>query len=238
MNAWRTAESQLRSPFQGRRGNVHSGNSPRLTAHPFTLTEMLAVMVVMVLLMGAMGPAFNTLFTGTGVEAASRMVGAQLRLARQHAITQRVRVAVLLPSNQGGDAFKDRRFSGMRACEVDASNVFVRWVENTKWIYLPAGGVVYEMDQTKGLPSDLGDSADNCQMVSGIGDGFSTDCRAIIFKPTGRLTGVGTSIQYIAILEGVNAQADKPIVRNADNWVEIAVEPFTGRISFDAPEDS
>jgi len=216
-----------------RRGGLGLTRSPHLTVRSFTLIEMLAVMVVMLTVMATIGPAFTKLFTASGVKGAARIVGAQLRLARQHAITQRVRVAVLLPSNQGGATYMDRRFCAVRACEVNNSNVFVRWIENASWIYLPTGGVVYEMDGTKGLASPLSGSTDSCQLVTGI-TGFTGNCRAIIFKPTGRLAGVGTAIQYIALLEGANTQAAKPVVRNANNWIEIAVEPFTGRISYDS----
>ncbi len=213
----------------------------RTRKHAFTLVELLAVIVIMTIIMGMAGPAFTKLFSGTGVESASRMIGSQLRLARQHAITQRTRVAVLLPGNQGGSTHDDKKFSAMRVCEVDDSNQFVRWVPNTKWVFLPNGAVVYEIDQTQGLTSSGGSITNACLTVTGIPGfgGGSNDSRAIIFRPTGRLPdNFGFASRYIFILEGAYAGSDKPIVKNADNWIEIEVPPLTGRVAFRQPEDT
>jgi len=207
----------------------------RTGKHCFSLVELLVVIVIILLIMGISGPAFTKLFSGTAVEASSRMVGSQLRLARQYAITHRTRVAVLLPGNQGGSANNDKKFSAMRACTVNKSTGdWEDWVPGTKWVFLTKGAVIHKIENSKDFTTP-----GTCKSIAGIeptGDDWTS--RAIIFKPTGRLDGAQ---QYIHIAEGVyDDSLDNGslfVKPNSTNWIDLSLDQYTGRLAYKHPED-
>jgi prepilin-type N-terminal cleavage/methylation domain-containing protein len=133
----------------------------------FTLVELLVVVAIMGIIIAVGLPAFEKLTIGSGVDAVSRTVGAQLRLARQYAISNRCYVAVLFPSTQiadhidqhylGGGWTEPQKnkidpllFSTVRACLIQkpitpaTKLVFSDWIPNTKWELLPIGGLVFQ----------------------------------------------------------------------------------------------
>ncbi|MCK5806105.1 MAG: hypothetical protein KAI66_24950, partial [Lentisphaeria bacterium] len=150
----------------------------------FTLLEMLAVVIIMVIIVTISVPTFEKLVVGSGVDAGARVVGSQLRLARQYAISHRKRVALIMPN--ANDTDTDRRFRAIRTCIVDTSNHFLRWVPNTSWIFLAPGGVLWEIDDTGGPSSPS--PVDSCTMVQDVPGhtSGSFNARAVIFKPNGR----------------------------------------------------
>lgn len=227
--------------------------------YDFTLVELLAVVVIMLIVLGISGPALTKVFMGSSVDSSARMVGAQLRLARQYAITQRKHIAVVFPSANGPWNDDDKKYQAMRPCEVDASENFLTWVPNTKWTYLPQGAVIYAIDDNSAAslvgsgdrsqkikassltPYESTASARDYDYVSATGG----DCRAIIFRPSGglQLNGNGMN-RYLYILEGASTGANVPLLRNRDkddqdyvaNWVEIEIKQYTGRVGFSRPE--
>jgi len=200
--------------------------------HSFTLVEMLLVLVITGILLALVFPAFERLSLGSGVDAAARMVGAQLRLARAYAISNRVRVALLMP--RSNDPVTGRRFSAFRACQVDAANKWVAWIPNTKWEMLPAGAVIAEADT---LPKCGNPTAEdgNTSYVTSV-DTFSSQVRAIIFKPNGQLVGNvdADGKRYVSVVEGFYLfPAINCTIRNAKNLIDISVDAYTGRVSYE-----
>jgi type II secretory pathway pseudopilin PulG len=202
----------------------------------FTLIEILTVVTITVLLMMLALPAFEKMTVGTGVDAAARAVGGQLRLARQYAITNREYVAVLLPGAEtvGDTDYSDRRYVAFRACIVDSSDVFQDWIPNTKWEFVPIGAVI---PQVSGA-SDLDDpynhlSADNATTIASVPDADAgIEIRAIMFAPSGKLAG-GLE-KRIQIVEGAFAEgAAAPILRNTENHNTLVVDTYTGRVSYE-----
>jgi type II secretory pathway pseudopilin PulG len=198
--------------------------------------ELLTVMIIMMIVMTIALPAFRRLTGGTGVEAAARMVGAQLRLARQEAIAQRKRIAILFPAAGQVTDPPDVGYQAFRACIVDRSNAFQSWVENTSWQYVPTGTVIAEVDDdhTGGIddpPSDGGGT-----LVSGVPeDTGAVGVRAVVFMPTGKLVG---ERRYATVVEGtVPANGGAVLVKNRANYIHAVVDQYTGRISFEYPED-
>jgi Tfp pilus assembly protein FimT len=154
---------------------------PSVSCRRFSLVELLTVLVLMMIVISITLPSFNKMMTGSAVDSASRMLGAQLRLARQYAITQRRRVAVLMPSkdiqNHDGYSYDNtinpwsvaERNSlnpflhvSFRSCFVDGSGNFEEWVPNSQWEYLPVGSAIFEADTdqttTNFTPTNINDS--------------------------------------------------------------------------------
>lgn len=203
---------------------------------PFSLVELLTVMVIGALLLGITVPVVIKLTSSSSVSAAGRIVGASLRLARQEAIVRRRYVAVLLPADQGTDP--ERKFTALRACYVTKSSgspttyTFSAWVPNTKWELLPTGAVAWELDTLKAISNTDATSGDF--VVLDVPEPAPEDYRAIVFAPTGRVAG---SDKFLHLKEGFFEASPRPRAKNADNWVEIKVDTYTGRVTFYTPEN-
>lgn len=196
----------------------------------FTLLELIAVMVVIAIILGITIPAVSRLMTGSGVEAAARIVAANARLARQYAISKRCRVALLLPANEG--SVEDRRFSSVRLCIVDDDDHFEEWMPDSKWEFFPTGGVVVEVDDTAGYGG-----ADKTQTVTGLSTqdfGGAGTCRAVVFKTNGR---IADGARFIHIVEGGYGSGNTPIIKAKSNHVDVELDQYTGRVTFLWPED-
>lgn len=198
----------------------------------FTLIEMLVVLVISGILLGLAIPAFEKLTVGSGVDAASRMVGGTLRLTRQYAIVHRQRIALLIPqvAETNGTA---RQFTQFRACEVTAGGQWVAWIPNTKWETLPVGAIVAsvgtaENAASSGVPTDP--PADfSPALVTGV-PGFASGVRAVLFRPNGAL--VGDVSRYVWIAEGFPASTTAAKVRNVKNVTALLVNQYTGRTEY------
>lgn len=209
---------------------------------PFTLIEMLVVLVITGVLLAIAVPVFEKLTVGSGVDAGARLVGAQLRLTRQYAIANRKRVALLMPRNYTtspvGGHDNALMFSAVRACEVrrnGASEDFVAWIPGTDWLFLPTGSVIAEADQDAGL--DGGDGT--YTTVRGVQfmhpttrANVTADCRAVVFKMTGAMPDLQ---RYVTIVEGFYSSGTAPVLRNSDNRIELLVDQYTGRVSYTTP---
>ena len=187
---------------------------------------MLVLVIVSILLIIAM-PAFNKLVLGSNVDGGARLVLSQLRLARQYAITKRVRVAVLLPAKDfpsDGTAADSTRYkaSSVRSCIVDSSNDFVEYVGKTQWAFLPQS--VYIDDIT------------NADAVNGVefpekGSGETADnVRSIIFLPSGSVEG-GLDVGPIEIEEMILSGSNLQTKDGGSNRVSVTINWLTGRVT-------
>ena len=213
----------------------------------FTLVEMLVVLIIVGILLAITIPAFEKLAVGSGVDAAARMVGAQLRLARQHAIANRVRTAVLLPGPNAPGDMDEYAYVAFRSCEVERNAsappdfTFASWIEGTKWEFLPVGATITEADEDYQDDDTVSSWPDETSAeyttVGSVpepdGTGVFT-CRAIVFHPSGRMdAGLG---KYVTVSESVS-QGGSLTHRNRRNMQVIEVDEFSGRITHVADED-
>ncbi|NLF18750.1 MAG: hypothetical protein GX595_16075 [Lentisphaerae bacterium] len=205
---------------------------------PFTLIELLTVMLIAGIMLAITVPVVVKITSGSSVEAASRMIGAQLRLARQEAIVKRRRVAILFPANEAVGVPEEARFLGFRACYVDDNDEWTAWVENTVWTYVPVGAVIAEVDDDNGIqwtgsaPQQPRD--DTTKIVKNVDGTMANESRAVIFRPTGRV-----GLQFsVSIVEGAVIPSGGTATvqaKNRDNWIDVRANQYTGRVSFVRP---
>ncbi len=233
-----SAERRLRSSKGADGMRLRNTNPTAVRSVPFTLVELLTVMLIMGILLAVTVPAVIKITSGSSVEAASRMVGSQLRLARQEAITKRKTIAVLFPT--ASTATDPVAYVGFRPCIVEratsgtADYTWLGWVQNTTWSFVPVGAVLAEVDQD-GTRSTGGavpvPPVDNTITTVGSVPGFAADTRAIVFKPSGQ---IGASLQrFVTLVEGaVPTGSATPVIKNRTNWIDINVNQFTGRVTY------
>lgn len=215
----------------------------------FTLVEMLVVLVIMGILLALVMPAFEKLTVGSGVDAAARMVGAQLRLTRQYAITSRTRVALLIPQIDEIDTIVNgvtvkgaaRRYIQFRPCQVNAGNAWVGWIPNTKWDALPTGALIAKVDSSSTSPhlppkNPLTPDVSNVVNITGVpGFGAGVVC-AVPFKANGKLDE--SDGRYVWLAEGFPSAPGTlnpaATLRNTTNFIAIYIDQYTGRISYPA----
>jgi Tfp pilus assembly protein FimT len=171
---------------------------------------MMVVIVIIAIVIGISVPAFQKLGAGSAVKAGTRILSAQIRLARQYAITQRKTIALILPGRPVNDLTVENCYSAMKPAivtwnETTNTGTFVSWVENTNWTRIPRGAVIAEVDKDVGIADAVGGNwtdapADGvpCKIsiptadMRDLQDGLSSatvSVRAIVFSPTGRILG-------------------------------------------------
>ena len=125
---------------------------------PFTMVELMVVIVIAGIILAFAVPAFQKLAVGGGVDAAARMLSSQLSLARAEAISRRQYIAVIMPGqhfNKDTDDENLYKYQSFRAAIVEnydsttKTATFVNWVEGTEWSFLPTGTVIAEADDDR-----------------------------------------------------------------------------------------
>jgi Tfp pilus assembly protein FimT len=215
----------------------------------FTLVELLVVMAITALLLYIAMPAFEKMAKGGGVELAARNAYNHLSLARDHAITNRQYVAVLFPMKGSTDypssgVPSDYYNSAYRACVVNSSNVFKRWIPGESWQKLPTGVIVLDVGNDNG-DDPVNNAAERnngiaaAALAAGVnfsdisGGSAVNDVAAIVFKPTGKIAGLQ---RYVEIGEGKHdpAAPNEIVITNkaAASLVTVKVDQWTGRVSY------
>ena len=250
---------------QASRNNQRPQTIPRRRV--FTLVEMMVVVVIVVIVMGVSIPAFMKLTSGSSVRGGVRLLAAQVRLTRQFAISQRRTVALLMPGEiTEGGANKlpdDLSYVAMKPAIVEDNSgnyEFVAWVDGSKWLHVPRGAVIAEVDGDQGVANgssynvtapvengeclvtvpfyQLGDLYEPLESLSGN----ATIRRAIVFSPTGRVKGlteanltvaqlIYTKGGWISKTSGTSGTS----TQFTANQFNINVNTFTGRIKVESP---
>ena len=222
--------------------------------------EVLLVLVIMTVLMAITLPSFQKIAKGQGIEYATRSLTAKLNMTRSYAISSRQYVAILFPQFGGtpaGGTFPVKYInSAYRPCIVERNSVnnnyyFKCWVRNEGWEFLPEGVAVLETDEDDGVNTSSGKlhpangtisrvspsplpvtSPNNGVNCSDIGGGVSlTDFPAIIFKPTGALSGGND--KYIELGEAVYSPGLTDLImtnKESLSYSSIAINRYTGRV--------
>ncbi len=203
----------------------------RISKKKFTLLELLVVMIVCLILLAISAPAFLSMSKGQSVDIAARNFGSQLKAARSYAITNRKYTALILPTTE--DISNDYLYKSYRACIVDINNNFEEWIPNEKWEFLPRGTAILEIDSSS-EPDNIKNfsSAEKINDVdfSSINGSSNTDnVNGIIFLPSGKCLGVRASGIFITIGDAVALENG---VSTINNYLDINIDSFSGRVSF------
>lgn len=225
----------------------------------FTLIELLAVTVVVVIVIAIAIPAFSKITTGSGVDAAARTAVGQLRLGRQQAVTQRVKIAVIMPRAEG-TVLPQYQYSCVRMAVVTGSSspyTFSKWVDNSEWNFLPPGASIMEADADEGIANGTGvfcrDPVENAnRTVDGVdltkvssGGGTTNGVRAAIFLANGRMSAEAGGL-HVTVGEAVR-QGGTWVIKDVDadagtknqscrNQMCIDLDYYTGRCVMKTPD--
>ena len=197
----------------------------------FTLIELLAVIVISIILLGIAVPAFNTLTKGEKVETAARTIGSQLKAVRAYAITNREYAALIIPTTESLPS--EYLYKSYRPCIVDSSYVFQEWVSGEKWIFMPTGTTILEIDNSADLDAvkNFGSAEDIDDVdFSSIGGAASVDdVKGMIFTPTGKCVGASASGIFVNVGDAVSLESG---ISETSNQIDIKIDLYSGRISY------
>jgi type II secretory pathway pseudopilin PulG len=221
------------------------------------MVELLVVMVIVAVLLGAGLPAFMNIAKGQGTTLAIRNLSGKMKAARSYAVTKRLRVAVLFPTGDCGPAsapFLPSKYpyASYRTCIVTGSGPtyeFHSWIDGEKWEFLPTGAVVAHLGKNAySATTDVKYSPSFERSVNPITSVRNVDVSdilgvankklgtvthesvpAIVFHPSGT-----TSCElWFAVTEGTYDSGPHILRTNSsDPGLQFSVNRFTGRISF------
>jgi Tfp pilus assembly protein FimT len=199
----------------------------------FTLIELLGVIVVMGIVFAVGLPAFYRFSKSAALPAASRQLTGTLRLARQYAITHREHTFVVFPFSQT-TSMAERRYTSYSVVSRNGNSGPVAYVN--KWEKLP-NGVVFLNDAPRPGPfaGEPGCDLDSCLRRANLtitGDG-NYDLAFIEFTPTGAARTQNNAVDRLTLVQGFVAGSIPN--RTSANYVNIFVEPVTGRIRTERP---
>lgn len=194
----------------------------RRTARAFSLLELLLVMVVLGILLAVTAPAIIAPLRGSTLNQAGQLIGDQIALARQEALTRNREVQVRFYYWATGPE------AGWRAVQiwrVETTDSDVTEVPAGRLRKLPAGVVISDNPSL----SPLLDADPHVKGDAKIGDDAVTYA-GFRFLPGGR-----TSSTVVATNNFLTAQpiADDPAAPK--NFYTLQVDPLTGKVSVFRP---
>ena len=163
----------------------------------FTLIEMLVVIVIIGIILGAGLPAFIYIGKSGGLSASTRQVANELALARQYAITQRTNTRVVFGCNQTKTNAAAIAPTNMwyQAFAVMSSNRTISgaaaWQYLTKFEYVQSGTIISNAD-TVSSSSALFPYPTNFTKTVTITAANGATFTFVEFKPTGAAANSGT----------------------------------------------
>ena len=191
----------------------------------YTLVEIMTVIVIAAILFGIGIPAFTTMIQGSNMTIAIRQLSAKISAARAYAVTNRCKVAVLLPEvveNSGGTKKDDCCYSAYRVCVVDSANTFQEWIEDENWKTLPNGIYRESLSNTKSVTADATD----------IG-GKDTGYPALIFDSKGQIVNDSSSNPEILLRHGRYVSGQKIPTGGSDH--KLTVYHYSGKVKVEVP---
>ncbi len=188
----------------------------------FTLIEILVSLVIIALMVGMTVGVVSSVGSQKEVDAATRMLTRMLELARGHAISNRTRTAVLLPTKSALPGTSQlKRESGFlldgegvyfAACTVKSNGSLRDYVKGGDWQRIP---------NRARFEHSIALKVEDVELRNLSGGTVADDLPAITFKPDGTLTASSEQRIYIA-----TADPDGAVKLE----YTIVVSPLTGAI--------
>ncbi len=187
----------------------------------FSLIELLVVMGILILLMTFAIPAFNSITVGSNLNRAGLMIGDEIALARQEAVSKNRDVQVVLYKLPTGTTSAWR---GIRLLRIDQT---------------PAGMVTNAASRLLQIPEGVlisPDAAYSPLLTSAVNDtvtlpGYGTvQCASFRFRANGSLESRISSASNFLTLQSVTATGNPPA-----NYYTIQVNTLTGKLSVFRP---
>jgi len=192
----------------------------------YTLVEIMTVIVIAAILFGIGIPAFTTMIQGSNMTVAIRQLSAKISAARAYAVTNRCKVAVLLPEvveNSAGTKKDDCCFSAYRVCVVDSADAFQEWIEDENWKTLPNGIYRESVSNTKSVTADATD----------IG-GKDTGYPALIFNSKGQIVNDSSSNPEILLRHGRYVNGQKIPTGGSDH--KLTINQYSGKVKVEVSD--
>ena len=191
----------------------------------YTLVEIMTVIVIAAILFGIGIPAFTTMIQGSNMTVAIRQLSAKIQAARAYAVTNRCKVAVLLPEvveNSSGTKKDDCCFSAYRVCVVykdssDNKYKVQEWIEDENWKTLPTGIYRESISNTNSVTADATD----------IG-GKDTGYPALIFGSKGQLVDASAN-PVILLRQGRYIEGNKIPTGGTDH--KLTINQYSGKVT-------
>jgi len=187
----------------------------------FSLIELLVVMAVIGILLAASMPALTSLTAGSNLNRAGLLVGDQIALARQEAVSKNREVQIVFYNMTNG-ANPGWRALGILRIEQTSSGKSAKPV--SRIIQLPENVIISSSTSLSPMLAAGTTGATNIPTLGNV------QYSAIRFRPNGSLvSGFGTANSTLT-LQNATAQGEPP-----PNYYTIQVNPLTGRVSVYRP---
>ena len=199
----------------------------------FTLLELLVVMGIILLLVGALIPAVTSLTKSNNLTNGGRIVSNVLTTARSEAISRRALIRFEVATSWPGDA--DAAYRKFTLVQHDLTSGAD--TQLTKWDTLPAGVMFNPEDPTPGSGSYFFvlNQVQTPPLTSG---GQTIPTVYIEFLPTGAINvPPANSPVRLRLVQGFLASATATSVTSTapNNWFEASVDSLVGRIKITRP---
>ncbi len=177
----------------------------------FTLLELLVVMAIVILLASMAVPAFNSITVGSNLNRAGQIIGDQISLARQEAVTKNREVQVRFY-----DIANNQSWRGIQIWRVEQTGAGTNNIAVNRMITLPDGIVINSATNLSPLLTADGslNGASNVPQYRGFR-----------FRANGATDSSVTAANGYVTLQQANAQGNPP-----KNYYTVQINPVTGKV--------
>lgn len=199
----------------------------RLSSTPstrgFSLTELLVVMAILGFFVVVAMPSFRTVFVGSNLNRAGQMIGDQMALARQEAVTKNREVRVHFYKIKTGNT---EHYRAMQVWRVEPTETGTTTLPVSRLVVIPEGVIISPgNDLSPLLTADT--SLVGTTTLSAFGNTSYVGYR---YRADGSTdTSVTVSNDYLT-LQNANATGTPPA-----NYYTIQIDPLVGKVTVYRP---
>lgn len=194
---------------------------PRCATRAFTLVELLVVITLIAIMATFVVPAFNQIQSAEGLSRAGQILGDQIILARQEAMTKNRKVEVRLVEMP--EASGEKYYRGVQLWLLDEKGMPYKPV--AKFSAFPERVAIDPDSASSPLLANL-------TGTTNFTGGTSMKYQGFIVRPSGSLEGaISTNSNYLTVRKVTDFGKTMP----SGNYYAVRVNPVTGRLSIHRP---